>query len=59
MVATTNGKGPVNQKGGAKPDGQPVNLPVKKIESPYSKAKKEGGTAAINGCCYPIPPMPL
>lgn len=55
MVATTNGKGPIRPKGGAKPDGQPSNLPVKKIESPYSKAKKEGGTAAINGNCSCTP----
>jgi|GEM_PF-3897978 len=48
MVAKFNGKGPVIKKGGAnKPSGQPVQPATKEVKSPYSEAKKKGGSASV------------
>jgi len=45
MVAKFNGKGPDKKAGSSKPAGAPVNASAKKIESPASKAKAQGGSA--------------
>jgi len=45
MTLKQTGKGPVKNTGANKPTGKPASLPKKVIESPYSKAKKAGGSA--------------
>lgn len=45
MVAKLTGKMQPSGKVANKPAGKPVQQPTKKIESEYSKAKKEGGSA--------------
>ena len=47
MVAKFNGKPPVKNSGASKPSGEPAKPAAKKIESPYSMAKKAGGSANI------------
>ena len=47
MVAKFDGKPPVKNSGASKPSGEPVKTAVKPIESPYSMAKKAGGSANI------------
>jgi hypothetical protein len=47
MVAKFNGRPPVKNSGASKPSGEPAKPAVKKIESPYSKAKQAGGSAQL------------
>jgi hypothetical protein len=47
MVVKFDGKSPVKNSGASKPSGEPAKPAVKKIESPYSKAKQAGGSANI------------
>jgi hypothetical protein len=49
MVAEFNGAKQNVKKEAAKPTGEAVKTNAKVIETPYSKAKQEGGTASLGG----------
>jgi hypothetical protein len=49
MVAKYNGKKQTEKKEAAKPTGEAVKTDAKVIETPYSKAKQEGGPASLGG----------